>query len=333
MEDLLRISNLSTSFFTHEGEVKAVRGISLTLKQGEILGIVGESGSGKSVSMMSVMRLIPDPPGRITGGEVWFNGRNLLALSEREMEKIRGSEIAMIFQDPMTSLNPTLTIGFQIKEALKVHRRISEAEATRETIKLLKLVNIPNAVQRIRDYPHMFSGGMRQRVMIAMALTCSPKLLIADEPTTALDVTIQAQLIQLVKRLRKEFGMSVIWITHDLGVVARLATRVIVNYAGKIVESAPVETLYDSPRHPYTLGLLSSLPTMTGNRKKTLYAIPGQPPSLINLPPGCSFAPRCLYATPRCSETEPSLNQIAEEHYTACWETVKTKGVLKRIDE
>jgi oligopeptide transport system ATP-binding protein len=330
MEPLLHMKKVSTSFFTHEGEVKAVRSITLKVYPGEIVGIVGESGSGKSVSMMSVMRLIPSPPGRITGGEIWFDGRNLLSLSERDMEKVRGSQIAMIFQDPMTSLNPTLTVGYQIMEALKQHRRMAEGEARQTAITLLEKVKIPNAAERLKSYPHMFSGGMRQRVMIAMALTCKPKLLIADEPTTALDVTIQAQILKLVKDLQKEYGMSVVWITHDLGVVARLADRVVVNYSGKIVEKAPVEELFYNPRHPYTLGLLSSLPGSMEGRKSTLYAIPGQPPSLIDLPSGCAYSPRCLYASDICRTEEPELEGISKAHFAACWNMDKTEGVWKR---
>lgn len=329
MKDLLKIEHLSTCFFTHSGIVQAVHDLSLTVGTGEILGIVGESGSGKSVSMMSVMRLIPEPPGRITSGTIWFNGKNLLALEEKEMEKVRGAEISMIFQDPMTSLNPTLTIGYQLQEALERHLGLTGAASRNRAAELLGMVNIPDPLQRLKDYPHCFSGGMRQRVMIALALSCGPKLLIADEPTTALDVTIQAQIIYLVKKLQQELGMSVIWITHDLGVVARIADRVMVTYAGSVVESAKVDDLFYAPRHPYTLGLLSSLPGIRQKRKTVLYAIPGQPPSLANKPSGCPFRPRCMYAVDRCSLDVPPLMQECPDHEFACWEGERTKDVWK----
>jgi oligopeptide/dipeptide ABC transporter ATP-binding protein len=329
MMELLKIDKLSTCFFTSGGTVRAVRDVSLTVHTGEIVGIVGESGSGKSVSMMSVMRLIPEPPGRITSGQIWFDGRNLLDLDESRMEQVRGAEIAMIFQDPMTSLNPTLTIGFQIRETLQRHLGLSSPAADARAAELLAMVNIPDPVQRLKDYPHKFSGGMRQRVMIAMALACGPKLLIADEPTTALDVTIQAQIIHLVKRLQRELGMSVIWITHDLGVVARLADRVMVTYAGSIVESATVAELFANPRHPYTLGLLSSLPSMRGQRKTVLYAIPGQPPNLMDSQVGCAFRPRCMYAGARCAQESPILESPCAGHELACWESASTAGLWK----
>jgi len=328
---LLELKNLTTRFYTHEGIVHAVNGISYSLGEGEILGIVGESGSGKSVSMLSVLRLIPQPPGRIEEGEVIFEDRDLLSLSEEEMEAVRGAEIAMIFQDPMTSLNPTLTVGFQITEALKRHQGLDKRAARDRATELLTMVGIPKARQRLKDYPHQFSGGMRQRAMIAMALSCNPRLLIADEPTTALDVTIQAQIVDLVKRLQERAGMAVIWITHDLGVVARLAQRVLVMYAGYIAEDAPVDELYASPRHPYTLGLLGSLPRLNQAAGKKLLSIPGQPPSLVALPPGCPFAPRCSYATERCQQENPTLEEVAPRHQVACWEKDRTEGAWQGV--
>jgi oligopeptide transport system ATP-binding protein len=326
---LLEIRNLTTQFFTHEGVVHAVNGISYNINAGDVLGIVGESGCGKSVSMLSVMRLIPDPPGKITDGEVIFYGRDLLKLSEDEMERVRGAEIAMIFQDPMTSLNPVLTVGFQITEALRLHQGMSERQAKERAAELLSIVGIPNARDRLDDYPHQFSGGMRQRAMIAMGLSCNPLLLIADEPTTALDVTIQAQIIDLVKRLQEEMQMAVIWITHDLGVVARIAERVLVMYAGFIIEDAPVDDLYGTPRHPYTIGLLGSLPRLDAERVSELMSIRGQPPDLVDLPPGCPFAARCTYVTDRCRKENPTLERIAPRHIVACWEKDKTEGVWK----
>ncbi|MCS7286355.1 MAG: ABC transporter ATP-binding protein [Anaerolineae bacterium] len=326
MGALLEIKNLKTRFFTQEGVVHAVNGISLYLNEGETLGLVGESGCGKSVSMLSVLRLIPQPPGRIVGGEVWFEGKDLLKISEDEIRKIRGNKIAMIFQDPMTSLNPVLTIGQQLGEPLMLHKGMSKKEAREESIRLLKTVGIPEAEKRIDDYPHQFSGGMRQRVMIAMALACNPKILIADEPTTALDVTIQAQIIDLVKRLRDEMGMAVIWITHDLGIIAGLAQRVNVMYAGFIIEAAPVKKLYGDPRHPYTMGLLRSVPRVDAPVKEKLTPIEGLPPDLISLPPGCPFAPRCEYTIDRCLEENPTLEPVDTDHSVACWVDVKTRA-------
>jgi len=325
MGALLEIKNLKTRFFTQDGVVHAVNGISLYLNEGETLGLVGESGCGKSVSMLSVLRLIPQPPGKIVGGEVWFEGKDLLKISEDEIRKIRGNKIAMIFQDPMTSLNPVLTIGQQLGEPLMLHMGMSKKEAREESIRLLKMVGIPEAEKRLDDYPHQFSGGMRQRVMIAMALACNPKILIADEPTTALDVTIQAQIIDLVKRLRDEIGMAIIWITHDLGIIAGLAQRVNVMYAGFIIETAPVKKLYGDPRHPYTLGLLRSVPRLDAPVKEKLTPIEGLPPDLIGLPPGCPFAPRCEYAIDRCLEENPQLEPIDTDHSVACWVDVKTR--------
>ncbi|MCB9430497.1 MAG: ABC transporter ATP-binding protein [Ardenticatenaceae bacterium] len=327
MANLLEIRNLTTQFNTEEGIVRAVNGISYSLGTGETLGIVGESGSGKSVSMLSVMRLIPEPPGEIVAGEVIFNGRDILKLSELEVQQIRGAEIAMVFQDPMTSLNPVLKVGFQIMEALERHQGLNTEQARTRAAELLSMVGIPNAEDRLDDYPHQFSGGMRQRAMIAMALSCNPVLLIADEPTTALDVTIQAQITDLVKQLQEALGMAVIWITHDLGVVARLAQRVLVMYAGYVIEDARVETLYTTPRHPYTLGLLGSLPRLDSERGTKLFSIPGQPPDLAHLPAGCPFAPRCSYATQRCLDENPVLETIGRNHQVACWEKEATKGV------
>ena len=323
MDPLLSVRGLRTYFFTQEGVVHAVNGISYDLAAGETLGIVGESGCGKSVGVLSVMRLIPQPPGKIVGGEVIFEGRDLLRLSGDEMRRVRGKKIAMVFQDPMTSLNPVLTIHQQIAEALQLHLQMDKVAARRRSIELLEMVNIPRAAERVDDYPHQFSGGMRQRAMIAMALACNPQVLIADEPTTALDVTIQAQIIDIVKRLRRELGMAVIWITHDLGVVAGPADRVAVMYAGYIVEMAEVGALYGDPRHPYTLGLLRSIPRLDAERKSRLTPIDGLPPDLVDMPPGCPFAPRCLYAVARCSQENPVLAMVAEGHWVACWVDVK----------
>jgi len=327
MSSLLAVRNLTTRFHTHEGVVHAVSGVSFDLEKGEILGIVGESGCGKSVTMLSVLRLIPDPPGKIEAGEVCFGGRDLLRLTEPEMERVRGAEIAMIFQDPMTSLNPTLPIGFQIAEALRLHLGLGKRPAADRAAELLTVVGIPKARDRLGDYPHQFSGGMRQRVMIAMALSCHPQLLIADEPTTALDVTVQAQIIDLVQRLQAQLGMTVIWITHDLGVVARLVQRVMVMYAGHVVEDAPVEGLYASPGHPYTVGLLGSLPRRTKGGRTGLTSIPGQPPGLVAPGPGCPFAPRCRLMTARCLDENPALESVAAGHQVACWERGRMEGV------
>lgn len=319
MGTLLQVKGLKTQFFTQDGVVNAVNGIDFDLNEGETLGIVGESGCGKSVSVLSLMRLIPSPPGRIVGGEAWFQGRDLLKMSDEEIRSVRGNKIAMIFQDPMTSLNPVLTINQQVSEALELHLGMDKRQARKRTIELLEMVRIPDAANRVDDYPHQFSGGMRQRVMIAMGLSCNPQLLIADEPTTALDVTIQAQIVDLVKQLKKEIGMAVIWITHDLGVIAGLADRVNVMYAGYIIESADVKDIYADPRHPYTLGLLGSIPRLDAERKKKLTPIEGLPPDLIDMPPGCPFAPRCRYAIDRCLEENPKLETVARRHSVACW--------------
>ncbi|MGD9092518.1 MAG: ABC transporter ATP-binding protein [Anaerolineales bacterium] len=320
MASLLDVRNLTTRFYTQSGVVEAVNGISFSIKEGEIVGVVGESGCGKSVTMRSVMRIIPEPPGKIETGEVVFNNQDLLKLDEEAVRKIRGREIAMIFQDPMTSLNPVLTVGLQLSETLQEHMDMSKGEARGRSLELLELVGIPNAKQRLDEYPYQFSGGMRQRAMIAMALSCDPKLLIADEPTTALDVTIQAQITDLIKELQQKLGMAVIWITHDLGVVARLAQRVIVMYAGYIIEKATVKDLYAHPKHPYTMGLLASLPRLDESGNADLEVIPGQPPNQLALPKGCPFADRCTYVTERCLEQNPALEEIATNHWAACWE-------------
>jgi oligopeptide transport system ATP-binding protein len=319
MTPLLQVKNLRTQFFTPDGVVNAVNGISLYLEEGETLGVVGESGCGKSVSMLSVMRLIPQPPGKIVDGEVVFQDRDLLKLSGEEIRKVRGNKIAMVFQDPMTSLNPVLTIGRQISEALELHLGMDAHQALERSIELLEMVKIPEARARVDDYPHQFSGGMRQRVMIAMALSCNPQLLIADEPTTALDVTIQAQIIDIVKELRRELGMAIIWITHDLGIVAGLVNRVQVMYAGFIVERAEVHEFYSNPRHPYSLGLLCSLPRLDARRRQKLTPIDGLPPDLIGMPPGCPFYPRCSFHVQQCLEQNPQLREVKPGHEVACW--------------
>jgi len=317
---LLDVKNLVTRFYTDDGTVHAVNGVSYTLEEGETLGVVGESGCGKTVHALSIMRLIPSPPGKIEDGEVMFGGRDLLKISDREMRHVRGAEIAMVFQDPMTSLNPVHTVGFQITEALKLHQGMGERAARERAAELLSMVGIPDATQRLDDYPHQFSGGMRQRAMIAMALSCNPQLLIADEPTTALDVTIQAQIIELVKRLQERLGMAVMWITHDLGVVAGMAETVNVMYAGYIVERGPVKEIYAGPRHPYTIGLLASLPRLDEAPGTELASVPGLPPDLLELPPGCPFAERCAYAQDECIEGMPPLEETdSEEHTVACW--------------
>jgi len=319
MAALLEVKGLKTQFFTQDGVVHAVNGISYKLNEGETLAIVGESGSGKSVGVMSLIRLIPQPPGKIVAGEVWFDGRDLMQMTDDEVRQVRGNRIAMIFQDPMTSLNPVLTIGQQIMEALQLHLGMDKSQARQRAIELLEMVGIPGAASRLDSYPHQYSGGMRQRVMIAMGLSCNPQLLIADEPTTALDVTIQAQIVDLVKNLKEQIGMAIIWITHDLGVVAGLAERVIVMYAGHIVEEAEVHELYEEPHHPYTLGLLRSVPRLDMGKNKRLIPIDGLPPDLIDLPPGCPFAPRCQYRTEKCTQEKPSLETTSPTRRVACW--------------
>lgn len=324
MEKLLEVKDLKVEFNTLEGVVHAVNGINFYVEKGKTLGIVGESGCGKSVTVLSVMRLIAEPPGKISAGEVLFNGVNLLTLPLYEIQKIRGDKISMVFQDPMTSLNPVLTIGKQISEAILVHRDVNKEEAFDQTIKLLDLVGIPQAKERFNDFPHQFSGGMRQRVMIAMALSCNPNLLIADEPTTALDVTIQAQIVELTKSLQNKFDMSVIWITHDLGVVAEIADKVLVMYAGYIVEEADVFNIFEKPVHPYTLNLLKSLPRVDSSPNERLAIIPGTPPDCIHLSCGCPFLPRCSYAIEHCRSENPTLIEIDQGHKAACWVDVDT---------
>jgi oligopeptide transport system ATP-binding protein len=317
---LLDVQNLQTEFHTAEGIVRAVNGISYSLGENEILGIVGESGSGKSVSVLSLLQLLPQPPAHIKGGVAVFAGRDLLKMPTKEIQSVRGNQISIIFQDPMTSLNPVLKIGKQIGEALQLHEGMSQEQARQRSIELLRHVGIPMAEQRVDQYPHQLSGGMRQRVMIAMGLSCNPRLLIADEPTTALDVTIQAQIIELIRNLQEETGMAVIWITHDLGVVAGLADNVIVMYSGYMVEYAPVDDLYEDPRHPYTLGLLNSLPDVEKGAASELNAVRGTPPDLTNLPPGCPFAPRCDFVIDKCWTQNPALMPMGKDnHLVACW--------------
>jgi oligopeptide/dipeptide ABC transporter ATP-binding protein len=317
---LLEVKNLVTYFFTLEGVVKAVDDVSYDLEPGETLGLVGESGCGKSVSALSIMGLIPSPPGKIVNGEVIFDGVDIRTYDDQKMRAIRGKEIAMIFQEPMTSLNPVLTIGRQLTETIELHLSYNRDEATQRAVELIGMVGIPDPERRLKQYPHEFSGGMRQRVMIAMAMSCNPRLLIADEPTTALDVTIQAQILELMKGLCKEFGAALIVITHNLGVVARYADRVNVMYAGKVIERGTAQDIYANPKHPYTLGLLRSVPRLDEPKKVKLNPIDGQPPDLINMPGGCSFRPRCGFAVDRCAEEVPSLAQVDEHHVSACWE-------------
>ncbi|OPZ65336.1 MAG: Oligopeptide transport ATP-binding protein OppD [Firmicutes bacterium ADurb.Bin506] len=318
MSRLLEVTNLHTSFRTYAGEVQAVRGVSFHLDKGEAVAIVGESGCGKSVTALSIMQLVP-PPGRVTAGQIVFEGKDLLGVGEKSMQGIRGNSIGMIFQDPMTSLNPVLTIKTQILESLKLHQNLSGEAATKRAIELLHMVGIPSPERRLGAYPHQFSGGMRQRVMIAMALACNPRLLIADEPTTALDVTIQAQILDLMKSLRDKLGMSIILITHDLGVVAGLAERVVVMYAGKIVEQGRVGEIFAKAQHPYTWGLLKSVPRLDASTKDKLVPIYGQPPDLISPPQGCPFAPRCDYAMAICKNTPPEYTTMSDSHQVACW--------------
>ena len=326
---VLDIKGLQTVFFTNSGLFRAVDDVSFRVRRGETLAIVGESGCGKSVTALSIMRLVPDPPGRIVGGSITLEGQDLLALDENRMRKIRGDRISMIFQEPMTSLNPVMRIGDQIAEAVRLHRPTTAKEAWQQAVQMLRLVRIPEPERRASEYPHQLSGGMRQRAMIAMALACRPALLIADEPTTALDVTIQAQILALVLELQKELGMGLILITHDLGVVAQTARRVIVMYAGKKVEEADVETLFAQPRHPYTRGLMASIPTVPLPGAKTdarLVEIPGMVPSLTNLPAGCAFAPRCALAIERCRREYPPLQNWGADHLAACWRAAETAG-------
>jgi len=317
---LLEVRNLRTTFLTAAGAVRAVNGVSWDIEEGETVALVGESGCGKSVSALSVMRLVAEPAGRIEGGEILYRGRNLLQLGEDEMRAIRGREIAMIFQEPMTSLNPVLSIGRQLTEGLEIHMRMEPAAARSRALELLAMVGIPDAARRLGQYPHHFSGGMRQRMMIAMALACNPSLILADEPTTALDVTIQAQILELMRELSRRLRIAMLIITHNLGVVARYADRVNVMYAGRIIEQASAAELYANPRHPYTLGLLRSVPRLDEPRRARLEPIDGQPPDLSRLPPGCAFAPRCTFRAERCAQVPP-LHDIGLKHASACWES------------
>jgi oligopeptide transport system ATP-binding protein len=324
---LLEVQGLETQFITPEGTVHAINGVSFSVANGETLGLVGESGCGKSVTMLSVLGLVPTPPGKIVAGTALFHGQDLLKMSEAQLQKIRGAQISIVFQDPMTSFNPVLTIGRQITETIQVHLGLNRDQAHKRAAELLELVGIPRSAERLNDYPHQFSGGMRQRAMIAMALSCKPQILIADEPTTALDVTIQAQIVELVKDLRDEFGMTIIWITHDLGMIANLARRVIVMYGGYFVEEAPVKELFRNPQHPYTLGLLSSLPRLDQDQHEPLVSIDGLPPVLHEKPGYCPFAPRCSYVVEKCRQANPILEEIAPDHRVACWVKPKTRSV------
>ncbi|NGQ94155.1 ABC transporter ATP-binding protein [Brevibacillus sp. SYP-B805] len=317
-QPILQIENLQTHFFTDRGQIPAVDGIDIIVRQGEILGIVGESGCGKSVTSLSVMRLVPNPPGKIVGGSIKFKGEDLVTASEKRMREIRGNEIAMIFQEPMTSLNPVYTIGNQIGEAIRLHMKASKKEARERSIEMLKKVGIPRAEAIVDEYPHQLSGGMRQRVMIAMAMACNPELLIADEPTTALDVTIQAQILDLMRHLNKESQTAIMMITHDLGVVAEMCHRVVVMYAGNIVEEGDVRTILKNPKHPYTIGLLNSIPKLE-ETKERLYSIPGNVPIPGSLTVGCRFAPRCEHATDQCRAQMPELKTVGEGHRSRCW--------------
>jgi oligopeptide transport system ATP-binding protein len=319
---LLELRNLEVTFKTSHGKIHAVNGVSFDLKEGEALGVVGESGCGKSVTMLSILHLIPSPPGQIAAGGAIFLGNDLLKMSGDEIRHVRGAQIGIVFQDPMTSLNPVLTIERQITEPLELHLGMTRRQARDHAVNLLQMVGIPHAKERLADYPHQFSGGMRQRVLIAMALACSPQILIADEPTTALDVTIQAQIIDLVHRLREELGMALIWITHDLGVVAGLAQRVLVMYGGFIIEEAPVHQLFANPLHPYTHGLLGSLPRLDEQGYRRLVSIDGIPPVLYEKPAHCPFAPRCGYAIERCWKENPPLREASPGHRVACWEEI-----------
>ena len=315
---ILDVSGLTTRFHTLDGVVHAVNDVSFSLHAGEFLGVVGESGSGKSVTMMSLLRLIPMPPGEIAAGTVMFDDENLLEIDLSRLRKVRGGEIGFIFQDPMTSLNPVFTVGRQIEESLRLHKDMTKKEARAQAVELLTMVGLPDADQRVRAFPHELSGGMRQRVMIAIALACTPKVIIADEPTTALDVTVQAQIIEIVRDLREKLDTAVIWITHDLGVIAGLADRVLVMYAGQIVEEAMVKDLYGNPEHPYTQGLLKSLPRLD-QKGQELHSIDGQPPSMYSDPSGCSFAPRCPFVHDRCLKEVPVLVEAGIDHRVACW--------------
>jgi peptide/nickel transport system ATP-binding protein len=330
--NILEVAGLQTYFFTRAGIVMAVDGVSFTLARGETLAIVGESGCGKSMTALSIMRLVPEPPGRIVGGSVVLDGRDLLKLDDAAMRDVRGNEISMIFQEPMTSLNPVLTIGDQIGEAIRLHQNLPDSDVDAKAVEMLRLVRIPEPAQRATEYPHQLSGGMRQRAMIAMALACNPKVLVADEPTTALDVTIQAQIIELILELQRELGTALILITHDLGVVAETAQRVIVMYAGRKVEEAGVEDIFERPQHPYTRGLLDSIPRLPSMSGKPVVAgarlteIPGMVPALVNLPAGCIFAPRCTLADARCAAEFPPYEEKQAGHWAACWHSDRIPG-------
>ncbi|MBC7359020.1 MAG: ABC transporter ATP-binding protein [Desulfacinum sp.] len=319
MTKLLEVQNLKTYFFTDRGVAKAVDDVSFSLDTGKTLCVVGESGCGKSVTALSIMRLIPEPPGRIVGGRILFEGTDLVGLSEARMRSIRGNKISMIFQEPMTSLNPVFRVGDQIAEVLELHENMKKADAMDRAVELLRMVGIPSPETRVRDYPHQMSGGMRQRVMIAMALACNPKLIIADEPTTALDVTIQAQILELMEELSRTTGTAILLITHDLGVVAETAEHVVVMYAGRVVEEAPVRELFHDPLHPYTRGLMRSIPSMSDDERRRLEAIPGVVPSLLALPVGCKFNDRCRHAFDRCLAEEPPLTTPKDGHSVRCW--------------
>jgi len=322
---LLSIENLETCFRTPEGTIHAVNGVSLDLERGETLGIVGESGCGKSVTMLSILRLIPNPPGKVIAGKAYFQGRDLLRMNDNDIRQVRASGIGMVFQDPLTFFNPVLSIGRQVREPLEVHQSLSRQEARDVTVRMMELVGIPQPLERINDYPHQFSGGMRQRLMIAMALICSPQVLIADEPTTALDVTIQAQIVELVLRLREELGMAIIWITHDLSLIAGLAQRMAVMYGGLVIEEAQVDDLYATPQHPYTLGLLASLPRLDEKHGRKLISIEGLPPVLYKKPTSCPFAERCNYRVEQCTQDLPPLRQVGSRHRVACWVDVDSR--------
>lgn len=325
--ELLNVQDLETVFNTPGGTIHAVNGVDFYLKEGETLGVVGESGCGKSVSMLSCLRLVPMPPGKIVNGVANFKGKDLLSMPEDEIRQVRGGQIAMIFQDPMTSLNPVMTIGHQMAEPLLLHMGMNKEQARERSIELLEQVGIPRAGDRLKDYPHQYSGGMRQRVMIAMALSCNPQILIADEPTTALDVTIQAQIVELVIKLREQLGMAIIWITHDLGVVASIAQRVMVMYGGYVIEEAPIKKLYSDPTHPYTVGLLGSLPSTQKGQRHRLYSIEGMPPVLYRKPQSCPFAPRCRWVQAICREQLPPLESVDSDHTVRCWVDIKTGKV------
>jgi len=323
---LLQVKDLKTYFYTDDGVVKAVDGVDFSIRKGETLGMVGESGCGKSVTALSVLRLIQEPPGKIVNGEIWFKGEELLRKTPEKMRKIRGNDISMIFQEPMTSLNPVYTIGEQISEAIVLHQKLDKGKALKKTVEMLKLVSMPSPETRVYEYPHELSGGQRQRAMIAMALSCNPDLLIADEPTTALDVTIQAQILELIKKLKDEIGMSVLMITHDLGVIAEVSDDVVVVYAGKAVEYADVKTIFKDPRHPYTMALLNSIPRLTDKPGKKLEVIQGGIPDPLALPSGCKFHPRCKFATDLCKREEPELEKMEDNHIVRCWMYNKNKA-------